>query len=165
MDGKHLATYLNDHLGGSTAGLELAKRTRDNNEGTEFEPALARIATEIEEDRDALIAMIQAVGAKPDPIKRAVAWTGEKLARAKPNGALTGYSPLSRLIEFETLMLGVSGKLALWHALADVDPPSLRSFPFDELIERAERQRDELARCRIEAARTALGSPTAATRR
>jgi len=156
VDGRHLTTYLNDHLGGSTAGLELAKRTRANNEGTEFEPSLARIASEIEEDREALIAMIQALGARPDPIKRAVGWAGEKLARAKPNGALIGYSPLSRLIEFEGLMLGVSGKLALWRALADAAPPALRSFPYDELIARAEAQRAELERCRIEAARAAL---------
>jgi hypothetical protein len=157
MDTKYLTTYLNDHLGGSTAGLELAKRTRENNEGTEFEDVLARLAREIEEDRDALFSMIEALGARPDPVKRAVAWAGEKIARAKPNEALTSYSPLSRLIEFEALMLGVSGKLALWRALEAADPPALRAFALQDLIGRAERQRDELERCRVRAARAALG--------
>ena len=45
-------------------------------------------------------------------------WTGEKLGRLKLNGQLLGYSPLSRLIELEGLMLGIAGKLAMWIALS-----------------------------------------------
>ena len=51
MNEKHLRIYLQDHLAGSTAGLELARRTRGANEGTEYGPPLAKIADEIEADR------------------------------------------------------------------------------------------------------------------
>jgi hypothetical protein len=154
----YLATYLNDHLGGSTAGLELAKRTRSNNQGTEYSETLERVAREIEEDREVLIAMIAAIGERRDPLKRAVAWVGERVARLKPNQAFASYSPLSRLIEFEGLMLGVSGKLALWRGLDAADPPALRGFNLAELIERAERQRDDLERFRVRAATQVLGA-------
>ena len=165
MDDDHLETYLNDHLGGSTAGLELAKRTVGNNEGTEWEATLRRIGEEIEEDREVLFEMIEAIGGRPDPVKRAVAWAGEKLARVKPNDALTSYSPLSRLIEFESLMLGVSGKLALWRSLAACGRPELSAFGLDDLTARAERQRDDLERLRIEAARAALADEAVASPR
>ena len=46
--------------------------------------------------------------------KSAGAWTAEKFGRLKPNGQLTGYSPLSRLVELEGLKLGITGKLGLW---------------------------------------------------
>ena len=161
MDTKLLVIYLNDHLGGSMGGIELAKRTRANNEGSEFEATLTRLVTEIQEDREILIGMIETLGGRPDPIKRAIAWTVEKVARAKPNGQLTGYSPLSRLVEFEGLMLGISGKLALWRALAAVAPEEFTGIDLPELIARAERQRDDIERSRMDAARIAFGSPGA----
>jgi hypothetical protein len=161
---EYLATYLNDHLGGSTAGLELAKRARDNNRATEFAETLDRIAREIEEERETLKAMIEAVGSDENPVKQVVAWVGEKVARLKPNRAFSSYSPLSRLIEFEGLMLGVSGKLALWRALAAADPPQLRGFELRELIERAERQRDELERFRVRVAVQVVGDSGAPAR-
>ena len=44
----------------------------------------------------------------------------EKLGRLKPNGQILGYSPLSRLVELETLALGITGKRSLWEALLGV---------------------------------------------
>ena len=36
-----LGIYLNDHLAGSTAGLELAEKLRDQNQGTELGELMA----------------------------------------------------------------------------------------------------------------------------
>ena len=44
LETSHGEFDLQDHLAGSTAGLELARRTRGANEGTEYGPPLARIA-------------------------------------------------------------------------------------------------------------------------
>ena len=48
MNEKYLRIYLQDHLAGSTAGLELARRTRGSNKGNEYGEPLAPIADEIE---------------------------------------------------------------------------------------------------------------------
>ena len=51
----YLETYLNDHLAGSTTGLDLAKRMADSHaDDPKLGPELDRIAREIEEDRDQL---------------------------------------------------------------------------------------------------------------
>jgi hypothetical protein len=155
-----LATYLNDHLAGSTAGLELARRARGANEGTALGASLADLTDEIDEDRDVLKRVMGTLGVRQDRAKVAVAWAGEKVGRLKLNGRLIGYSPLSRVVELEGLLLGVSGKAALWRMLRRLDHPQLESFDFDALTARAERQRDELERWRLEAGRDAL-SPTA----
>ena len=55
---------------------------------------------------------------KPNPIKDAAGWTAEKFGRLKPNNSLLSYSPLSRVIELEGLVIGVTGKLALWEVAA-----------------------------------------------
>lgn len=156
--GSLLATYLNDHLAGSTAGLELARRARGSNEGTPLGDFLAELTAEIEEDRETLGAVLDAVGAGRDRAKVALAWAGEKAGRLKLNGRLLGYSPLSRLVELEGLTLGVTGKLALWRLLRELGDPRLAGFDFDALIARAERQQADLEQRRLEAGPPALAS-------
>ena len=57
------------------------------------------------------------LGVRKDPLKPAAAWMAEKLGRLKLNGQLSGYSPLSRVVELEGLHIGITGKLELWKAL------------------------------------------------
>ena len=76
-----LRIYLQDHLAGATFGLALARRAQGENGGTEFGDFLARLADEIEEDRQELIAIIDGVDAGKDRLKIALAWAGEKADR------------------------------------------------------------------------------------
>ena len=160
LDRKLLGTYLNDHLAGSTVGVELAKRARGSNEGSEYGEALEKVAREIEEDRDTLKRLMDALEIKYDHPKMAAAWTGEKLGRLKPNGRLLSYSPLSRLIELEMLALGITGKLSLWEALTEVADQDSRIdlAQLKELSQRAERQRAEVWKLRQRAASEALSA-------
>jgi hypothetical protein len=160
MNRKLLGIYLNDHLAGSTAGVELARRARNSNSGNEYGEVLERIAREIEEDRDTLQQLMGRLEIKRDHPKVAVGWVAEKLGRLKPNGQLTGYSPLSRLVELEGLALGISGKLSLWEALTELAEEDSRidRAELGELAQRAERQRAEVWRMRQRAAREALAS-------
>ena len=153
-----LAIYLNDHLAGSTVGVELARRARGANAGSELGALLDRLVCEIEEDRDTLGAVMDEVGAGRDRVKKAAAWVGEKAGRLKLNGQLTGYSPLSRLVELEGLNLGIEGKSRLWAALGELADPRLSAFDFEALAKRAERQRSELEPFRLDAAREAFGA-------
>ena len=66
IDGKRLRIFMQDHLAAATAGLELARRTRGANEGTDYGEPLARVADEIEADRSELEAMLTDLGFGPD---------------------------------------------------------------------------------------------------
>ena len=141
-----LAIYLNDHLAGSTGGHELAKRAAAGNRGNTHGAFLERLAAEIGEDRATLISIMRALGVRVDRVKVLGGWAAEKVGRLKLNGRVTGYSPLSRVVELEGLTLGVHGKLELWRKLDDLEPKphGLVAFDLPALIRRAERQLQEL---------------------
>ncbi len=154
-----LAIYLNDHLAGATAARELVRRAASSNRGSDYGRFLDRLASDIDEDRDTLLAIMRALGTSVDQLKVLGGWGAEKLGRFKLNGRLLGYSPLSRLVELEALALGVRGKLGLWRALELLAPEraELERFDLSYLIGRAERQLEELETHRLQAAAEALG--------
>jgi predicted DNA-binding ribbon-helix-helix protein len=158
MNEKLLRIYLQDHLAGSTAGLELARRTRAANEGTEYGPPLAKIADEIEADRRQLQGIMEELGFGGDRAKNIAAWGLEKAGRLKLNGQLTGYSPLSRVVELEGLLTGITGKRAVWVALLELAPQEERldAALLERLRERAEAQRATVEELRERAAREAF---------
>jgi hypothetical protein len=144
--------YLNDHLAGSTAIVELVRRAAREHEGTELGGFLVRLGADIAQDRQALRQVMDAAGARPDVLKILAAWTAEKVGRLKLNGRLTGRSPLSPFVELEAIEVGVYGKLLLWQVLRDRRPPGAGAVDLDELIRRAQRQLDEGERPRRDAA-------------
>jgi hypothetical protein len=153
-----LATYLNDHLGGAAGGVELARRLAQENQKTAYGPELARVEREIEEDIGSLKDVLRRFDVEEDRVKQAMAWSAEKVGRLKLNGQLLGYSPLSRLVELEGLMLGVTGKQAMWVVLNENygQDPRLQGVDFPALIARAKDQRARLERMRRQAATEAL---------
>jgi hypothetical protein len=156
--GDGLAIYLNDHLAGATAGAHLARRAAGNNRSTPpYGERLAEIAAEIEQDRAALLDVMERLSVRQDPVKVAVGWGVEKASRLKPNGGL-GYTALSRLEELEALLLGVSGKLGLWQALRRTHGADARlsGVDLEALAARARSQRRRLERLRARAAHEAL---------
>ena len=158
MKQKLLNIYLNDHLSGSVAGLELARRCRSNNQGTSLADALTDLIADIDADRSELELLMESLGAPKDRLKQAGGWAAEKVGRLKLNGQITGYSPLSRLVELEGLKLGVTGKLSLWQSLKRISnmDSRLATTDFDTLIKRAEAQIDVIEEHRQEAAARAF---------
>ena len=147
-----LGIYLNDHLAGSTAGLERARMARDANQGNEFGPPLAQVCGQIEQDRATLERVIEELGIGRSKVKPALVWVGERLGRLKPNGQLRGYSPLGRVVDLEVLLLGITGKLRLWRLLEELlDGETSADLP--ALIRRAEAQRETVAELQLRAAR------------
>jgi hypothetical protein len=160
-ESKRLRIFMQDHLAAATAGLELARRARGANEGTDYGEPLSRITDEIEADRNTLEAMLTDLGFGPDRPKNIGAWVGEKVGRLKLNGQFTGYSPLSRVLELEGLIAGISAKLSLWRILVDVaaEEPRLDADHLRRLIERGEEQRRTVEELRTLAAREAFLGP------
>jgi hypothetical protein len=153
-----LRTYLQDHHAGSTVGLELARRSAGSNKDNDYGAELSRIAEEIDEDRETLEDVMDRLGVKPSAIKDAAGWTAEKIGRLKPNNSLLSYSPLSRVVELEGLVIGVTGKLALWESLRTAVGESLDGIDFAALSTRADDQRARLEALRKRAAAEAFKS-------
>jgi len=155
--GELLAIYLNDHLAGATAGVEIARRLRASNEDDpELGPALTEICAEIEADRETLKAVMDRLGVGRSKLKPLAAVLGERLGRLKLNGQLRGYSPLSRLDELELLQISVVGKRRLWRALEQTHAGDLPGFDLGALAERATEQLRRLEVLHLKAATLAL---------
>jgi hypothetical protein len=155
-----LRIYLRDHHAAALGGTELARRTLANNKRTPFKPALEKLAADIEEDRLTLERIMERLGVSPDPVKEAAVWVLEKVSRLKPNGRVLQYSPLSRVLETETLRSGIDAKKAMWNALrhiAEVDA-RLDATELGKLERRADDQRRRVEAIRLEAARLAFTS-------
>jgi len=155
---KLLRIYLQDHHAGSTTGLELARRIRGNNRGNEYGETMATVVDEIAADRKALESIMDELGFGADKIKEIGGWALEKAGRLKLNGQITGYSPLSRVVELEGLVTGITGKIALWVALLQIAPeePRLDAARLERLRERGESQRATVEELRERAAHEAF---------
>jgi hypothetical protein len=158
MAEKTLDVYLNDHLGGATLGSDLAQQIRDQNEGTPLGELMTRIADEIEEDRQTLVDLMEALDVSRNPVKQVTGWVAEKASRVKFSGATSGEPDHGLFMALETLRLGVAGKRCLWIALQQArrDYPELANTDLERLIERASSQEDDLERERIAAGAAAL---------
>ena len=104
--------------------------------------------------------MVAELGFRESRAKAALAWAGERAGRLKPNGQLKGYSPLSRVLELETLSVGIAGKLALWQSLQTLPhvQERLADLDLEDLAARAERQRNEVETLRRRAVSNAFDS-------
>lgn len=157
-DTELLGIYLNDHLAGASAGTELAQKISEQYADTDFGPTLAELAGDIEQDRAALADLMDRLGIQHSAVKQAAGWLSEKLTRVKLSDAMTGSAELKRLLECETLSLGVEGKQSMWLSLAEVRDryPVLAATDLDALAKRAEDQRSRIERCRLDAASKAF---------
>ena len=157
LNRKLLGIYLNDHLGGSAAGLALARRCLRANRGTELGSFLEGLTAEIEEDKYTLVRLMVHLGLKRSAAKQVAGLVAERLGRLKLNGQLTGYSDLSRLLELEGLTIGIRGKHALWANLRAAGiQEHVPDIALDRLTERAESQLSGLEPHRLAAAATAF---------
>jgi len=159
MADKAMDLYLNDHLAGAMLGSALAEQLRQKNEGTPLGNVMSSLAPQIEEDRKTLMDLMDRLGTSRNPVKLATAWLAEKTTRPKFSGLTSGGPGVGTFMALESLALGVEGKVSLWKALKEVPDQygPLESVDLDDLVERAEAQRNALERERIAAGKRALG--------
>jgi hypothetical protein len=158
-----LATYLNDHLAGATFGRDHAYKLADETAGTPLGDTMSSLASDIDADRDELIALMDRLDIDRSAIKQATTWIAEKLGRPKFSGATSGDQELGRFLALEAMSLGVEGKLCLWEALRNlVDTrPGLDADQLRRLSDRARSQRETLERERGTMAAHALSGDRA----
>ena len=151
-----LGIYLNDHLAGSVAALEMVDRALEDNAGTPLAAALAEVGTAIREDQEVLRDLLARLEVAESPLKKAGAWLAEKAGRLKLGD--TGEAALRRLEMLEALSLGIQGKMALWRSLqrAGGRYPALADLDLVTLERRAREQHERVEAHRLEAAIQAL---------
>ena len=148
--------YLHDHLAGSGFAIELLETMAKEFAGHATGVVAAEALGEVSEDRRTLETIIERVGRSQVDLKDAAAWFGEKVSRFK----LRHNDPvgIGAFEAFETLGLGVMGKLALWRALSRIAPTDerLRGYDFERLADRAQAQFDKIDEYRLSLAPVAL---------
>jgi hypothetical protein len=143
---KSLETYLNDHLGGATLGRDLAFQIRDRAEEAPLEPVMSWVALEIDEDRETLLRIMEALGATQNPVKQVTGWVAEKASRVKFSGLTGEMDDYGLFMAIEALRLGVAGKRCMWVVLSRLAPAERRlaRFDLDSLAGRASNQENAL---------------------
>ena len=139
-----LATYLNEHLAGAMVAIDLAGKAADRNRGDRLGVFLAELLKAIDEDRVSLEGVIERLGVEKGGVKATAGRVVEKVSRLRLHEKVTGDPDLSRVLELETLIMGVTGKLLLWHSLQEsmASDARLAGVDLDTLVQRA---RDQLA--------------------
>ena len=154
----YTATYLNDHLAGSVAALDLLDHLAQQHAGTDLADFFVQLHADITADRDELTALMARLNVPSSRVRKAVAWVAEKFARLKMRLDDPDDGPLRLLESLEAVAVGIEGTRALWRALGAASElaPSLRGPNYARLERRAEEQRDRLEPLRLDAARAAL---------
>ena len=153
-----LITYMNDHLSGSVAALELIDHQLKVESTEEARSFFTMLRAEITEDQRTLEHAIEQLGGKPSAARRAVGWLAEKVSRLKMGLDDAASGTIEHFQALEVLVLGIHGKRALWRALAAVTDrvPALAALDLAGLIKRADSQIERVESRRLASAREAL---------
>jgi hypothetical protein len=153
-----IEVYLNDHLAGATAGVNLVEQAADRHRSDELGEFFAPLAADIKADHAKLAGLIEDMNVDKSASKAALAEVGSKLAAPKFTAEGAGNEYLGDFITLETLSIGVEGKRCMWTALKTVADayPELGALDLDDLQSRAQQQRDQLEGKRNELAPLAL---------
>ena len=151
----NIAVYLNDHLGGSAAALELLDSLRGDADPGLGE-VLEAVQDEILEDREVLLGVMRSLDVEPGAVKQVAGRIAGAALRLHASEAVTRSAELSLLLRLEVLVLGISGKIAGWTALGASLDGRVAGVDFDSLVERARSQLIRLEPYRLGAAAAAL---------
>jgi hypothetical protein len=153
--------YLNDHLAGATAGVDLVKQAVERHDG-ELGEFFTQLADEITADHNTLTSLMDEMDARASGAKEVLAKAGSAISESKFSGESMDDPEFGTFLTLETLSIGVEGKRCMWKALKVVEDeyPELKSASIDTLIERAQSQRDRLEAKTLELAGRALSAQT-----
>jgi hypothetical protein len=154
---KALASYLNDHLAGSVAAIELLDHLIDNHKGHRLEKFLVDLRHDVHADQKVLQNLIGKLDLEESGMRKVGAWIIEKIGRAKIT--LSGDS-VGLLQALEALALGITGKKLLWRALGTVEGElsPLQGVDLLRLEQRAADQFERVEKERLHLSREAFTS-------
>lgn len=155
----HVATYLNDHLAGSEAALELLEHLEQAHAAEPVARFAAELRADILADRrelEALMARLQITASRP---RKVLAWLAEKMTELKLRLEDSASGALRLLEVFDAVSVGIEGKRLLWRSLraAAECRTELRGPDYERLEQRAAEQRHRVEAVRLEAAQAVFG--------
>jgi hypothetical protein len=150
---KNLEIYLNDHLAGAVAALELLADLREQHKDEPLGDVFGTLKVDIDADKEALREVMRSLGIEESTVRQTGAWAAEKVARARLK--IAGDQP-GLVLALEGLIMGINGKRMLWRALAVAKVLNPSKWDFEKLQRRAEDQIERAEAGRIEAARRAF---------
>jgi hypothetical protein len=158
MENDELATYLDDHLGGSVGAIEMVDHLIKTYDGKPIALFCKELRDDISADQDELREIMRALGVKESGVRKAGAWVAEKVGRLKLGLEGEGAGDPGLFVALEALVLGITGKQVLWRTLITLqsDWPQLQRFDFDRLHKRAVEQAERVDAKRLVAAVAAL---------
>ena len=116
-DDRLFRIFLQDHLAAFHATAALLRRCLEPNRETPLGRLLAPLHVAVREDLLHLRKTAAAVEVKPSLLKNRGARFGVGMGRFKLNGRLVNYSPLSRVLELEGLLMLTVQRAATWRIL------------------------------------------------
>lgn len=154
----NIATYLNDHLAGSVAALEMLDHLVESPPRPDLDGFFVHLRSEIQEAQDVLRHLIDELGVGESSIRKASAWLGEKFSRAKLHPSET--DPVGIFLSMEMLLLGLTGQAALWRAMACLAPEHeiLQRYDFPALNDRAQQLAEHVEDLRLQLTRESFFS-------
>jgi hypothetical protein len=158
MRNDNLATYLNDHLAGSVAAIEMIEHLIKIYEGTPIEQFCRKLCEDINSDQTELRGLMRSLQIKESSARKAGAWVAERFSRPKLGRGSEGTEEVGFLQALEGLVLGIRGKEGLWRALGEVKKSwlELQQFDLERLEKRAIEQGGRVEAKRLEVARKIL---------
>lgn len=156
---RYLEIYLNDHRALAVGGLELARRIQNNNRGTKWESDVDAFVEEWESDVATIQDVRFAFSVDGGFLKEVAALLGERFGRLKLNGHLVTQSPLSPVVEIESMLALIKSKERLWSTLRTTvgHRPELIGIDLPLLQKRAGKQSTLLEEMHAEAVARAFG--------
>lgn len=152
-----LRIYLNDHRALLAAEHSLAQRSLEANQRSSLGQLLGRVVDQNRADQSVVEQLLDRVGGSANPVKKIAAIVGERFGRLKMNGQLTGYSPLSRVIEVEGLLATTAVRRAMWNAIAALAIDDEVTTDAAVRADTADEQHDLLAAHHVDGVLTAFG--------
>ena len=163
MNDRRLRIYLDDHQALMVAEVALIGRCWWNNRSTPLGECLQKLENEVKAQQSIVNDLIHRIGGKinvKSRFKQGAGWLAEKVGRLKLNDSLLTYSPLSRVVELETLAAAAQERLSLWDNLdaAAGSDPRLEGITFSFFRDQSQQHLEELnTRRRCAAVQALLG--------
>lgn len=165
MSAEPLAVYLDDHLAGSVAALNLMEELAEIERGRPLEAKVRGLHSEVSEEQRGLRDLLGRIHGSPNPVKQAAAWLSEKVGEGKLALSARAHPALATMQALESLALGLQGKLALYRVLVELAPGDPRlEGDFAALADRTRRQLAMIEDERVAAARLAFARTPAPAR-
>ena len=156
MHNHSVVVYINDHLAGSVAALELLEHLVDVYKGKPLAPFFSELHRDIKADQDVLRELLDRFKEKESTLRKTAAWLTEKFARSKIKIAGEEVGGLGLVQALEMLVLGIRGKELLWRALGQAGAAPWQDVDLARLEQRAIEQQKRVEEKRLAAAREAF---------